>query len=368
MHLININPKDWPNEKDRNELLAKTKEGKPDYERSKHIPPSYASDKYVDVYIDHVKHFDATGGKRKWTGMPRGEALIATPHRVIVGPPDEVWRDYDPRALKWYLPDREPSGSQSDLVGQFVAKLATRVNEQWPGRRVTYLAHNNYSAAPTDRVKFPQNVDVLATVARHSTPLYGQKVYTQHRDKEIDDWYEKLGRNRNRIALWDYPNRPGRWVLFPCYYPFSLQRFLQQVKNKIAGENVSAGPAERFELPIRSLWMALLWNPDIDVKAWLLEFCQKMFGPASQEMYEIILIASERYENYQWAKKMSEVGGTDTRPRNWHAVFPPEVVAKLKVLFTKALSLAEKDKNSLYLQRLQFMYNKEGEYYAWAWK
>lgn len=352
-HIYNVIPKDFP---DRPDLFAKGPDGKPMYDRRQGCPKCFAAPEQVDIYMEHIRHHDRTG--EKGYSARRGGRRLSEPHRVLVGPSDAPWIDHDPRAQKWYRPERGRVGSQSDLVFNFVAELARRVEKEWPGRRVVAMGQNNYAAAPTDRVPLPDNVDVLSAISVRASPMNVQKVYQEANDRFVDAWHEKLKKDRTRFALWDYPGRPQKWTTIPAWGPHTMRRFYRRNRDKVAGTFLNGGKGYPIGLPMRAIWMRLLWNPDLDVDAFYREFCRDMFGPASEEMFDVIMECVDRYETVQWAER---VGASAIHSGAAHGkIFPRHVVTRIEGRFFKAWEKARAADDPAYAKRIEILYNEDG--------
>ena len=222
-HIYNLHKEHYPN---RDDLFAKGPDGKPMYNRKQGCPPVYSHPEYFKIYMEQVRHFDKTGKKNYVHG--KGGRMISTPTRIMIGPHDAPWIDYDPRSKKWIDLKRGIVGSQSDLLMQFAVQVAEAAKKENKGRRVTVMVQNNYAAAPSDKIKIPDNIDIISCISRRATMLNAQNVYRKYNEKFIDDWYHVLNHDRKRFALWDYVGRPQRWTPIPCYSPNVIQRFLPQ--------------------------------------------------------------------------------------------------------------------------------------------
>ena len=354
-HVYNAIPKDFP---DRPELWAKGKDGNPMYDRRQATPKCFAEPAHIDIYMDQIRHMDKTGKKSYSTR--KGGRIIASRHRVLVGPADAHWVDHDKRAQKWYQPEREPVGSQSDLYFNFIARLAQRVNAEWPGRIVSAMGQNNYAEAPSERVDLPDNVNVLACISKRSSLMNAQKAYEDYNNQFIDTWHQKLDGDRKRLALWDYIGRPTRWTSIPVWAPNVIQRWYQRNRNKMAGCFFNFDRGYPLAVPMNILWHRLLWNPDLDLKAFYREFCSTMFGPAGDDMYELIMLCVDRYETVQWAERpgLSAIHGGAAHEE----IFPEHVVGDIKKRFFKAWDKAKAADNPACAKRMAILYNEDGSY------
>ena len=354
-HCYDIAPKDFPN---RPDLFAKGKDGEILAEHKAGCPPCYASPEYLELYLEHIRYYDKHG-KMKYR-QRRGSRAIAFPKRVMVGPHDVNWEDYDPRSRKWVDETRGPLGTHSDLLGQFVVKLARRVKREWPDRRVIFMGQNRYAEAPSDRIELPDHVDVL-TCMKRSTAMYHLPAYEEYCDTFVEDWSKKLGGDRRRLAIWEYVCWPIQWTKIPVWHPYSEQRFLQKHRDRIAGQFHNGGGAPyHIQFPLYALWAELLWDPDIDIDAWYVEFCDKFFGPAAEPMHELIALGIERYESTTWTESLGWSAIRDKAA--YKEIYPPEVVARFERLYERGRELAAKHPDDIYLRRLDYFFNNEGRW------
>ena len=72
--------------------------------------------------------------------------------------------------------------------------------------------------------------------------------------------------------------------------------------------------------------MKCLWNPEFKVDAAIDEYCRRMYGPAADEMRQLVKLQTEGWENSRWP------GGKISAKNVYTISFPPAMRAKMKEL------------------------------------
>lgn len=358
-HAAHLMPGDLP---DRPDLFAKNKDGSVQV-RKQGTPYCYASPEYLKLFLEHVEYFDQHGKgvfNQRHGGKPRkGERAIASPFAVHVGPHDATWDDWDPRSQPFIDRSRFNTRTHSDLLGQFLSKLGAEVKTRWAGRRVKFLAQNCYSEAPSERISLPKTVDVL-WCSRQPASMYNQPAYRENLDNAVNDWFNALGRDRSRLAIWEYIHRPQCWTKIPVWAPRSQQRFLQNNKEKLSGMWFNFGSETPLSFPFLAVSADLLWDANLDLDAYYDEFCALMFGPAGDTMRQLFTLVIDRYENTVWTENLGHPVINDKAA--YGMIFPADVVAKTKALLCRARDIAAKDGRDIHVARIDYMINAGGEF------
>lgn len=353
-HVYHATPEQYP---DRPEIFARHEDGSVQAGRRQGTPYCYAADEYFELFMEHVEHFDRHG--RLPFRQQKGGRVIASPFSVNVGPHDANWDDWDPRSQEWIDRERSGTGSHSDLLGQFLARLGAAVGERWPGRRVKFLAQNRYSDAPGERVKLPENVDVLWCLRRPAS-MTNQPAYRDYADQAMKDWHEALGGERNRLAIWEYIHRPQVWTKIPVWAPHSTQRFLREHRDRFAGMFFNHHRQGPIAFPYLAVAAELRWDADLDVEAYFDEFCALMFGPAGDDMRALFALVIDRYENTVWTEGLGHPVISDRAA--YRHIFPPETVSRIAALLEQAREKAAAGGEPIHLERIDYMINPGGDW------
>ena len=272
-----------------------------------------------DVYFDeHPEYFSMINGERirnqtqlclmnpdvlKIVVENVKKALRANPSARIVSVSQNDWRNACecPECAKI---DAE-NGSQSGTMITFVNKVAEAIEEEFPDVVVDTLAYM-YTRRPPKLVKPRHNVCVrLCSIeCCFAHPLEtcrevtcGFKLRAKPTDTSFQEDLIGWGRICDRIYIWDYvTNYRYFWLPFPNFQVLGPNmRFF--VKNGVRGvyeegnyQSVSPDMTE-----MRTWLLAkLLWNPDFDVEAGILEFTEAVYGPAAAEIREYIAHMQKR--------------------------------------------------------------------------
>ncbi len=225
------------------------------------------------------------------------KALRANPSARIVSVSQNDWRNpcECPECAKI---DAE-NESQAGTMITFVNKVAEAIEEEFPHIVVDTLAYM-YTRKPPKLVKPRHNVCVrLCSIeCCFAHPLEtcrevtgGFRLRAKPGDPSFQEDLIGWGKICDRIYIWDYvTNYRYFWLPFPNFQVLgpNMQFF---VKNGVRGvyeegnyQSVSPDMTE-----MRTWLLAkLLWNPDFDVEAGILEFTEAVYGPAAAEIREYI--------------------------------------------------------------------------------
>lgn len=234
-----------------------------------------------------------------WVGMAR-RYFKSFPSMEIfpVCPNDGLERICECGACQAQLsPHLGEDGVFSNYVWRFVAKVAERVGEEFPGKRVGCFAYERYRAVPDCLDRLPPNLAVLICYQR-------QELIDPERRASIKATVEKWsGIVKDGIYLWTYPhlNYWQPWRGHPRFYPHLVAEDIRQNSRlKVKGEFLESESFNHNE-PERTIYdfhwpglnhltaylaAKLLWHPELDVDALLEEYYAGFYGPAAAEMKE----------------------------------------------------------------------------------
>ncbi|MFA9478819.1 DUF4838 domain-containing protein [Phycisphaerales bacterium AB-hyl4] len=225
-------------------------------------------------------------------------------------------------------------GRQSNVYFKHIKDLALRVKEQWPERRVVTLAYQGYTLPP--EFDLPENVDIVLAVLAPSH-IYKEPESRPINDELIKSWSAKLGGDRDRLLIWDYPVWPGLWTAAPIIYPHVKQQWLHDYSEYVSGEYLnSRGRSPQEAHWFINVWFRMLWNPDLNVDEHLTDYCKRFFGPAAEPMEKFYRLAIDRYQNVRWSENAIDYSAGLFKGL-YGETYTPEVLDQLESYFHEAM-------------------------------
>jgi hypothetical protein len=241
---------------------------------------------------------------------------------ITVCPNDADVACFCPDCRKLWNGSAGQNGSASRIVANFTAKLAREVQKRWPDKTVLQLAYMNYTDAP-DGIEFPSNVEIQIC-GMPGMALYKEPTLLTHELENEDKWIKLTGR---KIQNWHYICWPEDRIKAPYQYPHAVQNFYRAARDKTVGTFIN-GDRDHWQRQHLSLycWMKLLWNPDFNVDAAIDEYCRRMYGPAADEMRQLVKLQTEGWEGSRWP-------GARLCAKNLYTIsYQPATRAKMKEL------------------------------------
>ena len=221
-----------------------------------------------------------------------------------------------------------------DLWWGFVRQAALEVEKRWPKRRLATCAYQHHLHPP--EFDLPANVDVMICTA-WPKQLAGKQPggYEKNLDL-VKTWSAKMGGDRSRLYIFDYYDTPGVGTGVPVLFPHLKQRWLREVRDLVSGEFVdSGGSVEPQGYFMARLWARLLWDPDLDVDAYVTDFCGDFFGPAGEPMAAFYKLMIDRYENVVWPDHKPPLH--QFRPLEiFGQTYPPRILDRLESYLARA--------------------------------
>jgi hypothetical protein len=242
-------------------------------------------------------------------------------------------------------------GTVSNIIFQHGAGLATEVRRRWPQRRVSMLAYWDYTLPPD--FELPDNLDVM--VCQMWSGTMNKEPYWHERNvRLLKDWSAKVGGNRDRLYVWNYPCWPAFWTEAPLIFPHSLQQWLRDTYEISSGEFINPyGQDLQRQHYMCWMWHRLLWDRHADVDALLHDYCTSFYGPAGAPMEAFYKLLGDRYENVQWSRELPD--SYIPVEQMYGETFSAGAVARLKGLLAAAGAACPKDPANLYTRRVAWM-------------
>ncbi len=277
----------------------------------------YAHPRTLETYLEEIEDYVEHGTRKDFI---RGKT-------VTVSPADFAVNSYSAEAQVLWDADAGRYGQASRVMADFVQRLGEAMLARFPDLHVKYLPYMNYTLAP-EGYAFPGNVYVelcgMPGIAQYKEPSI-----REYEQNTIDRWIAISG---HPITDWHYSCWPADRTMSPFQYPFVLQRFYQENRDKTKGTFINGDNHNewgRFHITLYT-WMRLLWNPDYDVAAGIDAFSQRMFGPAGETIAELLDLQIRSWEDSRWPN------GVLTAQAVYEHSFPREVRDRIEVLLEQA--------------------------------
>lgn len=220
--------------------------------------------------------------------------------------PSDALSSMDDRdaAAGWLREERGPKGRMSDYVWTFINNLGERIGAENPGKIALGLAYTSYRLPPLDIERLNPSVGVIycQTRLREMLTPEGRAAILEERD----EWIKKI--TSGELYIWEYNlaqlgaglSRDGQLRGMPIFAPKILQEDIKLLQGKAKGEFVECPTDGKHRimnpglnhLPFY-LQARLYWEPDLDLKKFMDEYCTSFYGPAATEMAEFWKFAEE---------------------------------------------------------------------------
>ncbi|MBI2193611.1 MAG: DUF4838 domain-containing protein [Planctomycetes bacterium] len=340
INLVVHSPHDWGQvyAKDRPECFQLRGDGQRDFSML-----CYGNVRTLETYLENLEaHFDH--GKPAHLGIV-GKAITVSPNDAEV-----ACHCADCRRL--WNPEGGSYGSASQVVSQFVAKLAREVKKRWPEATVLYLPYLNYTRPP-EGIEFPDNVEVqlcgMPGLAQYKEPSLAAS-----EQEAVDGWVRLTGR---KIQNWHYSCWPEDKTKAVYLFPHTIQDFYRKNRDKTVGSFIN-GEGDHWPRQHLSLytWMKVLWNPDFDVDAALREYAHRMYGPAAGTMRRLVRHQIEGWERSRWP-------GGRLSPRGvYEKSYPRNKVLEMEQLLARAREKVRDDEQAA--KRLEYYAAPFADFFA----
>lgn len=233
---------------------------------------------------------------------------------------------------------KEECGIYGRLYFEWADAVAKIVEKEFPDRMLGCLSYGGAYVPPAD-LKLSRIIVPMAVM-----PTF------RAQDPEARADQDRRARNLSE--------RCGAWGLYDWFYgygmifPLPIHHLLQerlQAYNKLGARAIyyENGPNWALDGWKYALMNDLLWEPGLDVDAWLAEFYSGFFGGAAASMKEY-----DRLWEAAWMARTPEMGRTNPFAEASYAHITPELYAKSFALLDEALKKAD---SSMARQRVLFV-------------
>jgi hypothetical protein len=200
----------------------------------------------------------------------------------------------------------------SELVWDFVDRVARDLYESHPDRLVSCGAYAQYKPPPGNIERFTPNVAVF--ISNERRPGFNDPERWKSYWHDLEEWKDKLAPGRilrvenNLYSMkwgvegYDEKQIPKIPTGFPVIHPHAMARDLRALKGISAGEcsEVSQHKMQWYSPGIDHINLYVLsrffWDAGQDVDAILNEYYRLFYGPAGEEMKAAFEYAEANYE------------------------------------------------------------------------
>jgi hypothetical protein len=261
-----------------------------------------------------------------------------------------------PECMKLTDKDAPTDRTHSRLLWGYAAKLGKAIKERWPEKKLCVLAYATAVFIPPD-IELPDNIIVSFCMQDVADCYMKEAKYRQANQERLDEIYNKT---HNKVGMWIYyPACPfyENKMSIPLFAPHVQVEFFKTNKDKIYGPFLCNAGRESLSVNGQALYLynKELWNPDIDVDAYLAEFYALMYGPAAQQMRDYYQTTIAQWENTKWSYLPPPYQLSRTIPESmiWKETYPRDIRDQLQKTLQAALKSAPV--GSIYNARVQYM-------------
>ena len=186
--------------------------------------------------------------------------------------------------------DRDPAYSSSELVWQFVEKVARWLEEAHPGKLVTCLAYSSYTIKPDNLHSLPYNVvvgycpAVLNKTFNNVDPEnYARFMHLVEEWSAVNNepmlvWLHQLYRHRAQRRQGVPMMLTGLFGrMFRDLSPHADKMYIELDSDSIMLEHLN-----------RYVMMKLLYNPNLDPQALVEDYAHSFYGPGAEIALELL--------------------------------------------------------------------------------
>lgn len=247
----------------------------------------------------------------------------------------------------------------SRLIWDYINRLSEAVRQKWPDKIIKTPLYATYGTIP-ENVTVPDNVSLNVVrfgSGRYPAAYFKEPAYWQDALREVDYLNKK---SKQKMWVWvHYPHSPrfSDSLNIPYPVPNYMQKYLSLNREKLSGLYLNGHQTNSFALDglIMYLWLKLLWNPEIDINAFVDEYCHVLWGPVAPEIKEYYSLLIDRWENTKWSNMPPpdkfEMGLY--REAVWTQTYPKNIRQKLKDALSHAVTKTAT--GTLYRERAKYL-------------
>lgn len=221
-------------------------------------------------------------------------------------------------------PEREYGAQNSELVWQFVEKMANWMEEAYPDSLITCLAYSSYSERPPTLERLPDNVIVGMCPA-----LYA-RTHNQVAEEKYQDLMRMVGEwssvNDREMLIWLhhlYRHRAQRRMGAPMLLTGHAERLFRDLSQHANMMHIEMdADSLMLEHLNRYVFLRLLYNPNLKAEELVEDYARSFYGPGA----EIALAMLRDVERRSMDVARDEPGPVDL----WEKHYTEEVVQQYR--------------------------------------
>ena len=259
---------------------------------------------------------------------------------------------YCDKCLKVFPPGVDPESSVAAAYRfyKFYNEIADRVVAKHPQARLGFL----FYGAMIDWMPKKLNPALMPYITQNMSDCF-DKSYRDRNYKTISD----LSAGGPHIGMYEYLF--GWGYLIPRIYTSNMAEGLRFF-NKLNGDGFYAEAAPNWGLDGPKLWILekLLWNPKLDEKKLLTQWCDALFGKAAPAMRKYFQFLESAWMNQKPSNNRRggyRLMGPQYKKEQFTEIFTPEVCEKAWKILEKAEKAA---KSEITKKRIAFFKNTFG--------
>lgn len=322
------------------------------------FPPDKYAQKYPEIYplIKGERHIPKDNKDQGWNPCLTTPQLLDAAEESATAyykaNPDHLWYSFAfqdshavcecPTCLAAYaaspMTDKDPKLARAKAVSYlywtFMNKLAARLENKLPGKKIEGLAYSVTRFPPP--FKLHPNVVVFTNFHIAELDADGVLKADEQGQTPVDQWLSVCSSYGNHD--WYH----GNGYLIPRIYSGYWSRYLRYVKSKVPFTYQHAELYWHWKLDGPKAWVLarMWWNPELDPKALLGQFCADMFGPAAEPMTQYFTTLEALWT------QMDNVEGPERKLFNWKSQFKTTdkdraELSRCRALLDQAAGLAQ---------------------------
>ncbi len=227
----------------------------------------------------------------------------------------------------------------SDMYYAFVAKVASTLEKEFPGRKISLIAYLDVELPPRNIEKLPPNVNVMIT---QESAQYHDEKYRLEDEALLKRWLEVANGN---VYRYDYH---AMYSVAPRYYPTIVATDARRMKQTgLKGFYTEDIPVWPWIGPLLYVTSRMWWDVNDDPDKLLHEFHQQLFGPAAEPMQRYFALLEKAWHTPRPGQFFEGLG--DPRPQV--AIYPQELRVEIDAVLALAGERASTDEEK---QRVAF--------------
>lgn len=232
-------------------------------------------------------------------------------------------------------PEREYGAQNSELVWQFVEKMANWLQQAHPDSLITCLAYSSYSERPPDLQRLPENVIVGMCPATYA------RTHNQVAEEHYQDLMRMVGEwssvNDRKMLIWLhhlYRHREQRRVGVPMLLTGHGERLFRELSQHANMMHIEMdADSLMLEHLNRYVFLKLLFNPNLDAEELVEDYARSFYGPGA----EIALAILRDVEQRSMDVARDEPGPVDV----WETYFTEDAVQSYRAQADALLTATE---------------------------